>query len=186
MGEINEREAELNAARDRLLEQDEEMREISVQREKIAIERDYLTNELKVMTQRMQDLQVKYNDQARLLLSVTAHTKNPASNNTHLMNSSQLDDAGQLLSPEEVAREESMRADRIARQINRSSFMPLGENPPKLYSEQDPTQKVRGSMAGPGSGGVFGVNSVFQDKDHSYLTDDSVPASIYALIDTYR
>ena len=46
---------------------------------------------------------------------------------------------GQELSPEEVAREESMRADRIARQMNRSSFMGLGENPPKLFSEQDPT-----------------------------------------------
>ena len=41
---------------------------------------------------------------------------------------------------EDVAREESMRADRIARQMNRSSFMGLGENPPQLVSEQDPTQ----------------------------------------------
>ena len=56
MGEINEREAELNAARDKLLEQDEEMREISIAREKISLERDYLLNELKVMTQRMNDL----------------------------------------------------------------------------------------------------------------------------------
>jgi len=78
MGEINEREAELNAARDKLLEQDEDMREIGVAREKISLERDYLLNELKVTTKRMQDLQVKYNDQARLLLSVTAHVKNPA------------------------------------------------------------------------------------------------------------
>ena len=62
MGEINEREAELNAARDKLLEQDEEMREISITREKITLERDYLLNELKVMTQRMNDLQIKYND----------------------------------------------------------------------------------------------------------------------------
>jgi len=62
MGEINEREAELNAARDKLLEQDEEMREISITREKITLERDYLLNELKVMTQRMSDLQIKYND----------------------------------------------------------------------------------------------------------------------------
>ena len=62
MGEINEREAELNAARDKLLEQDEEMREIAIAREKISLERDYLLNELKVMTQRMNDLQIKYND----------------------------------------------------------------------------------------------------------------------------
>ena len=55
------------------------MRELSVQREKVTLERDYLLNELKVMTMRINDLQVKYNDQARLLLSVTSHVKNPAS-----------------------------------------------------------------------------------------------------------
>jgi hypothetical protein len=49
MGEINERQAELNAARDKLLEQDEEMRQLSVMREKITIERDYLRNELKAV-----------------------------------------------------------------------------------------------------------------------------------------
>ena len=140
MGEINEREAELNAARDKLLEQDEEMREVSVAREKISLERDYLLNELRVMTQRMNDLQVKYNDQARLLLSVTAHVKNPATQ-TSMMGGPTQDENGQMLSPEEVARDESMRADRIARQVNRSSFMPLGENPPKLFSEVDPTQQ---------------------------------------------
>jgi hypothetical protein len=43
MGEINERESELNAARDKLIEQEEEMRLISVDREKLTLERDYLT-----------------------------------------------------------------------------------------------------------------------------------------------
>ena len=64
--------------------------------------------------------------------------------------------------------------------------MGLGENPPKLFSEQDPTQQPPRSMAGPGQGGVLGHNSVFHDKNQSYLTDDSVPSGIYALIDTYR
>ena len=40
---------------------------------------------------------------------------------------------GMNISKEEKAREESQRADRIARQMNRSSFMGLGENPPQLY-----------------------------------------------------
>jgi len=62
MGEINERESELNAARDKLIEQDEEMRQISVYREKLTLERDYLMNELRTMTQNMDDLQSKYND----------------------------------------------------------------------------------------------------------------------------
>ena len=78
MGEINEREQELNAARDKLIEQEEEMRQTSVTREKLTIERDYLLGELKVMNARMQDLQMKYNDQARLLSSVVSHSKNPA------------------------------------------------------------------------------------------------------------
>jgi hypothetical protein len=61
--------------------------------------------------------------------------------------------------------------------------MPLGDNPPKLYSEQDPMQQRR-DLAGPGQGGV--MMQSFNDKDQTYLTDDSVPSSIYALIDTYR
>ena len=78
MGEINERETELNAARDKLIEQEEEMRQTSVTREKLTIERDYLLGELKALNARMQDLQIKYNDQARLLSSVVSHSKNPA------------------------------------------------------------------------------------------------------------
>ena len=87
--------------------------------------------------------------------------------------------------PDANSAEESMRADRIARQMNRSSFMGLGENPPRLMSEQDPTQQAQRSMAGPGQGGVL-MNSQFHDKDQSYLQDDSVPSGIYALIDSYR
>ena len=60
--------------------------------------------------------------------------------------------------------------------------MPLGDNPPKLFSEQDPSQQRR--LAGPGQGGVMA--QTFGDKDQTYLTDDSVPSSIYALIDSYR
>ena len=62
MGEINEREQESNAARDKLIEQDEEMRTTQVKSEKLTIERDYLMNELKVLNSRMHDLQGKYND----------------------------------------------------------------------------------------------------------------------------
>ena len=82
MGEINEREQELNAARDKLIEQEEEMRQSSVQNQKTSLERDFLLQELKTMTAKMQELQTKYNDQARLLLSVVSHSKNPAANNS--------------------------------------------------------------------------------------------------------
>lgn len=141
MGEINEREQELNAARDKLIEQEEEMRQTSVTREKLTIERDYLLGELKVMNARMQDLQIKYNDQARLLSSVVSHSKNPAAqqntSQTYLNASMVNQTGGQNMEggPDAVSAEESMRADRIARQMNRSSFMGLGENPPRLMSE---------------------------------------------------
>ena len=32
----------------------------------------------------------------------------------------------------------------------------------------------------------MGINSSFQDKDQSYLTDDSVPSGVYVIIDQYR
>ena len=82
----------MNAARDKLIEQEEEVRTISVTKQKLSHERDFLMNELKVMTKRFEDLQIKHNDQARLLVSVVAHNKNPASNNTshNMMSSSTL------------------------------------------------------------------------------------------------
>ena len=78
---------------------------------------------------------------------------------------------------------DAQRADRITRQMNRSSFMGLGENPPNLYSEQDPTQAKRVTIAGDDhhSGG-----GVFMDRNLSYITDESVPSGIFSLIDTYR
>lgn len=79
---------------------------------------------------------------------------------------------------------DAARGDRITRQMNRSSFMGLGDNPPNLYSEQDPTMAKRVTIAddfNPGHGG-----GVFMDRNQSYLNDESVPASMYNLIDTYR
>lgn len=180
MGEINERESEMLAARNKLIDQEEEMRNMSVAKEKLTLERDYLVHELKTLDQRFKDMQTKFNDQARLLASVCTHSKNPAAGLNYLNNEMTQD--GQSMTNQDKAREESMRADRIARQMNRSSFMGLGENPPKLYSETDPTQASRPGVAADN----VGAGGVFQDKDQTYLTDDSIPSGIYALIDTYR
>ena len=49
MGEINEREQELNAARNKLIDQEEEVRNMSVTKEKLTLERDYLVAELKTL-----------------------------------------------------------------------------------------------------------------------------------------
>ena len=47
MGEINEREGELRAARDKLIEQEEENRKLSVKAEKLTSEKDFLVAEIK-------------------------------------------------------------------------------------------------------------------------------------------
>ena len=114
------------------------------------------------------------------MLSVCSHKKNPAAGMSF---NNEMTADGMNISKEEKAREESQRADRIARQMNRSSFMGLGENPPQLYSEQDPTQMNRHGHVAVDNTGAGGV---FMGKDQSYLTDDSIPSGIFALIDTYR
>ena len=163
MGQINEREGELNAARDKLIEQEEELRNMTVTKEKLAHERDYLLKELKTRDKRNQELELKMDDMARLLQSVTSHNKNPAAQQLNFEGGPEQQHSS------EAVLEDSKRADRIAGQMNRSAFMGLGENPPKLYSEQ---QRA-------------GSNPHF-DKDRNYLTDDSVPSAIFALIETYR
>ena len=62
MGEINERETELNAARNKLIEQEEEVRNMSVMKEKLVLERDYLSKELQTMDRSMRDLRIKFDD----------------------------------------------------------------------------------------------------------------------------
>ena len=64
--------------------------------------------------------------------------------------------------------------------------MGLGENPPKLFSEQDPTQQARHGNVAMDNQGAGGVMQSFHEKDQTYLTDDSIPSGIFALIDTYR
>ena len=118
-------------------------------------------------------MQRKFDDQTRLLTTVAGHKKNPAAN---IQN--QPDDIMQRMQID------AARGDRVMRQMNRSSFMGLGENPPNLFSEQDPTMAKRVTIAddfNPAHGG-----GVFMDKNQSYLNDESVPSAIYQLIDTYR
>lgn len=83
MGEINERQTELNQARVRLLEQEEVMRVKEVQAKQLTNERDFLHAELKKLDQAFKDLQKKMEDQTRLLTNVTGHKKNPAAGMQH-------------------------------------------------------------------------------------------------------
>ena len=86
---------------------------MSVAKEKLQLERDFLVKELNTMNQTMKELQIKFNDQARLLASVCTHSKNPAASLNYLNNEMTAD--GTQITHQDKARDESQRADRIAR-----------------------------------------------------------------------
>lgn len=71
--------------------------------------------------------------------------------------------------------EEAQRNERIAKQINRSKFMGLGENPPKLYSESEHELVQNNTQM-----------NQFNEKNRDYLNDEQIPPSIYSLIEEYR
>ena len=70
--------------------------------------------------------------------------------------------------------EELSRNERIAKQVNRSNFMGLGENPPQLDYEK-PHLLLDNDF----------WNTV-SHKNTEYLKDESIPPQIYSLIEEYR
>jgi len=88
------------------------------------------------------------------------------------------------LDPAERAKAEASRSERIAKAMNRSAFMGLGENPPKLFSEGEPALVKHVTIADNHSD--YNLEDPFADKNATYLTDDSVPSAIYSVIDKYR
>ena len=85
------------------------------------------------------------------------------------------EDQGDLM---DRAREDIERADRIARTTNKSSFMGLGDKQPRLVSEEH--------LVTPGSS-QHNYNRNVEDPyramvDDSYLSDDSIPAEVFQLI----
>jgi hypothetical protein len=173
MHQIKDTQGELNQCKLRLLDYEELMRVRENQLKQLNSEREYLVSELKKLDLAHKDLTRRFDDQTRLLTNVASHKKNPAAN--------------MQKAPEEAltrTTEEAARAERISKQMNRSAFMGLGENPPQLFSESDSNQGKRVVITddlNPAHGG-----GVFNDKNQSYLNDESVPSSIYVLIDTYR
>jgi hypothetical protein len=69
------------------------------------------------------------------LTNVVTHNKNHADSLKEIPDIAQSEGN---VGPEQRAANEAMRSERIARSMNRSSFMGLGENPPKLLSEGPP------------------------------------------------
>jgi hypothetical protein len=101
-----------------------------------------------------------------LILNVYGHTKNQAAT----LNEGRT--GGQLA---EKVGEDAARNERIAKQMNRSKFMGLGENPPNLYSESKHPLLLSNAQ----------INQ-FHDKNRDYLNDELIPPTIYGVIEEYR
>lgn len=86
------------------------------------------------------------------------------------------------------AAEEAQRNERIAMGTNRSTFLHLGENKTQLVSENQSSLLQRQKLAGPGKPGVSKGTYMTpaQRKDQVYISDESVPAQIFPLIEEYR
>ena len=87
-----------------MLDQEELMRVRENQTKQLVSERDFLISELKKLDSAYKDLTREFEDQTRLLTSVSAHKKNPAAN---IINAP--DDALQK------TQTDAARADRITR-----------------------------------------------------------------------
>lgn len=101
---------------------------------------------------------------------MTGHKNNQAA----LLNDASVAAAEGLTMQEKVA-EEAARNERIAKQVNRTCFMGLGENPPKLVCENSHPLLMSNSQL-----------NQFYEKNVDYLTDEHIPATIFDLIEKYR
>lgn len=113
-----------------VLQQEEEMKGLSLSREKFIRERAMITRQLEELERENKLLTEQHKYQQRLIVNVTGHKNNQAA----LLNDASVAAAEGLTVQEKVA-EEAARNERIAKQVSRTVFMGLGENPPKLVCE---------------------------------------------------
>ena len=90
------------------------------------------------------------------------------------------------------AQEESMRNERIAAGTNRSTFLHLGEKKTQLVSESESSLLKRQRAPGTAqstqrrSDKPEPYKTAAQRKDDVYISDESVPAQIFPLVEQYR
>jgi hypothetical protein len=101
---------------------------------------------------------------------VTGHKNNQSA----LLNDASVAAAEGLTVQEKVS-EEAARNERIAKQVSRTCFMGLGENPPKLVCENSHPLLMQNSQL-----------NQFYEKNLDYLTDEHIPPTIFDLIEKYR
>ena len=148
------------------MDTEEEMRKLSLIKEKFATEREHTLAEMKRMEVEIAQLRATNQGQLRLIQNVTGHQKTKAAIGG--------DAQSRASTATSQLCEESERNERLAEQLTRSKFMQMSDNPPpRLESEKEhPLLKLNWP--------------VFVDKNRNYMTDDSVPPQIYSLIESYR
>lgn len=154
MNEINQREEELGRVRSNLVDAQEENKQLTVSREKLRQQNEFLSKELKQMEDEFAKQKRKISEQQRLIDNLCMTTK--------VQNQSLKDMAG---GSQEVmmqkANEESQRNERIALGTNRSTFLHLGEKKTKLVSESESSLLQR--QKGPVLNSVSYRNCSFSD-----------------------
>ena len=142
---------------------------MTISNEKHMRERQSMLDDMRTLEVQNSDIKGASEGQQRLIRSVTGHSKNHSA----LLNDQQAANA-QGVTVQEVQSEELVRNERIAKQVNRSKFMGLGENPPQLGSEKQHLLLENDFW------------STVSHKNTEYLKDESVPPQIYSLIEQYR
>ena len=142
------------------------MKKLTQIRKKFEQERAQIIAEMEKDEVELGELRAMYEGQLRLIRSVTGHAKNQGA----ILNDTQGSQSQSVL---ESASHESLRNERIAKQVNRSRFMGLGTNPPKLTSES--THSLLNTYW-----------STFETKNSDYMKDEQIPPQIYTLIEEYR
>jgi hypothetical protein len=107
------------------------MKKLSLLNKKYDTERLHLITELKACERELVELRATNQGQLRLIQNVTGHQKNQGA----LLNDSSKTSAS---TQHQSAAEESARSERLAKQLTRSKFLALSENPPPpLKCEQE-------------------------------------------------
>jgi len=171
MKEINQREEELGRVRDLLVGAQEENKGLTVSREKMRQQNDFIAKELKTMEYEFGLQKKKIEEQERLIdsLCVTQKVANPSFKKSG---------PGGHDAMMQSANEESQKNERIAQGTNRSTFLHLGEKKVKMVQENDHPLLSRQKLPH--------MQSDAQRKDQGYIADESVPAQIFPLIENYR
>ena len=169
MTEINQREEELGRIRAQLMNNQDEMKLLTVTREQFRQQKEALAEQLKERDTEAEQMRRRLVDMSRLVDSMCVAQRSNARN-------MEAPDAAAL----EKSRDDIERADRIAKSTNKSSFMSLGDKQPKLVSEEMQQKAYGASQNG------RAMSDEQRGNDTAYLNDDSLPPEIFNIIQTYR